>query len=347
MQKTKPQKPTKDPKSEQNKNKSLSQKQLKLNTFLKITNPQKKQPENEKNPGHGKFPPHKKNIFISSWNINGIRAQLKKNDLKNYVQKYQPDIFCLNETKIDEDMYKQSKIQEEIPFQKDYFSYWNFVKPPKKGYSGVALYSKVKPISIQYDLDKEEHDQEGRLITAEFDNFYVCSVYVPNAGQGLKRLDYRTKQWDADFHTYLNKLKQKKNVIVAGDLNVAHHEIDLANPKTNLKSAGFTIEERESFSKLIDNGWIDSFRKMHPEKVKYSFFSMRSGGRPKNVGWRLDYFVVNEEFYDQIISSDINNDIYGSDHTPIELVIKNYNFQSQLQNEFQTENTEQDPLIIK
>lgn len=268
--------------------------------------------------GDGKF--NKDEVKISSWNINGLRAVLKKNEIENYISKEKPDIYCLNETKIDKEALDAEQIGKLLP--KGYFQYWNCCKC-SKGYSGVAVFSLVKPISVQADLGIPEHDQEGRTLTLEFEKFYLVSCYVPNAGEKLVRLDYRTKKWDPAFRNYLNELKKKKHVILCGDLNVAHHEIDISNPKGNLRSAGFTVEEREQFTKLLDTGFVDSFRKLYPKEVKYSYWSMRSNARASNKGWRLDYFVVNQECFDKgVKDSLINNTVYGSDHCPIELHLK-------------------------
>jgi exodeoxyribonuclease III len=187
----------------------------------------------------------------------------------------------------------------------------------------VAIFSKYLPISTVEDIPGHpHHSQEGRVITIEFEKFYLLTAYIPNAGQKLDRLKYRTEDWDKCFQDYCNQLKKKKTVILCGDLNVVHNEIDIARPKGNEKSAGFTKEERESFSKFLQTGWVDTFRKLHPDTVKYSWWSMRTGGRAKGIGWRLDYFLINDSAFSQVKDSMINNDIYGSDHCPIELVLE-------------------------
>jgi exodeoxyribonuclease III len=205
-----------------------------------------------------------------------------------------------------------------------YKSYWNSSKA-KAGYAGVAVFTKYKPVSVTYGINIDTHDEEGRVITLEYENFYLVCVYVPNAGEGLKRLTYRVNEWDIAFFKYLNKLKEKKHLILTGDLNVAHKEIDIFEPKKHLKSAGFTIEERNSFSSFLENGYIDSFRHLHPDAVKFSYFTMRFGKKNKdeNKGWRLDYFIIDKEAENCLVESDILNDIDGSDHCPIKLVWKN------------------------
>ncbi|KAL4438947.1 hypothetical protein ABPG74_016667 [Tetrahymena malaccensis] len=258
-------------------------------------------------------------IKIACWNVNGLRAVLKREDLQKYIKQENPDILCLNETKIDESNFLKEKVYKDIP--SGYYQYWNFCIPPIKGYSGVSIFSKEKVISIKRGIDIAEHENEGRVLTAEFEKFYLVVVYVPNAGSELVRLDYRVNSFDKDFQNYLNQLKLKKNVILCGDLNVAHKEIDIANPKSNKNSPGFTIEERNSFSKFLDSGWIDTFRYLYPETIKYSWWSVRTKARESNIGWRIDYFVVNQEFKSCIKDSMINNNIYGSDHCPVEFIL--------------------------
>ena len=201
-----------------------------------------------------------------------------------------------------------------------YHSYWNYAD--KKGYSGTAIYTKHEPLSVTYGIGIDEHDHEGRVITLEMPDFYLVTVYTPNSQDGLRRLDYRM-QWEADFMAYLKKLDEKKPVIVCGDLNVAHEEIDLKNPKTNRKNAGFTDEEREKFTTLLNAGFTDTFRYLHPEQVTYSWWSYRFKAREKNAGWRIDYFLVSNRLRDMIEKADIHTEIYGSDHCPVELVVKN------------------------
>ena len=200
-----------------------------------------------------------------------------------------------------------------------YHSYWNYAD--KKGYSGTAIYTKHEPLSVTYGIGIDEHDHEGRVITLEMPNFYLVTVYTPNSQDGLRRLDYRM-QWEADFMAYLKKLDEKKPVIVCGDLNVAHEEIDLKNPKTNRKNAGFTDEEREKFTTLLNAGFTDTFRYLHPEQVTYSWWSYRFKAREKNAGWRIDYFLVSNRLRDMIEKADIHTEIFGSDHCPVELVVK-------------------------
>ena len=248
--------------------------------------------------------------FIS-WNVNGIRACVEKGFL-DYFNNVDADIFCLQETKCQEG-------QIELNLE-GYHQYWNYAK--KKGYSGTAIFTKQEPISLSYGLGIEEHDNEGRLITLEFDKFYFITVYTPNSQSELKRLDYRMK-WEDDFRNYLIELDKIKPVIVCGDLNVAHKEIDLKNPKTNRKNAGFTDEERNKFSELLDSGFIDSYRYFNPDlEGMYSWWSYRFKAREKNAGWRIDYFVVSKKLENELVSADIHRDILGSDHCPVEVVLK-------------------------
>lgn len=248
--------------------------------------------------------------FIS-WNVNGIRACVEKGFL-DYFKDVDADIFCLQETKLQEG-------QIDLNLE-GYHQYWNYAK--KKGYSGTAIFTKQEPISVSYGLGIEEHDNEGRVITLEFDKFYFITVYTPNSQTELKRLDYRMT-WEDDFRKYLIELDKKKPVIVCGDLNVAHKEIDLKNPKTNRKNAGFTDEERNKFSELLDSGFIDSYRYFNPDKEgMYSWWSYRFSARKKNAGWRIDYFVVSNKLESELVSADIHTQILGSDHCPIELVLK-------------------------
>ena len=237
------------------------------------------------------------------------------------TNKEKPDILCLNETKIDETTITKENINK--LYSETYQSYWNCSKE-KSGYSGTAIFTKYKPLSVKYDIDNEYHDKEGRVITLEYDNFYLVSVYVPNAGEGLKRLNYRVKEWDKAFFEFLNKLKQKKDIIICGDLNVAHKEIDIFDPKSKKKSAGFTNEERESFSKFLEFGYVDTFRTLYPDVVKYSYFSTRAVRKSfeDNKGWRLDYFITNCNLMNKIVDSDILIEYEGSDHCPIKLVVK-------------------------
>lgn len=248
---------------------------------------------------------------LISWNVNGIRACVNKNFME-FFNEVDADIFCLQETKLQEN---------QINLQLDgYYQYWNYAK--KKGYSGTAIFTKVEPLGVSYGIDMEDHDQEGRVITLEFEDFHLVTVYTPNSQNELKRLDYRMK-WEDDFRAYLKKLDEIKPVIVCGDLNVAHKEIDLKNPKPNRKNAGFTDEEREKFTKLLDEGFIDTFRYFYPDKENiYSWWSYRFKAREKNAGWRIDYFCASEKIKDRLESATIHTEVLGSDHCPVELVIK-------------------------
>ncbi len=243
-----------------------------------------------------------------SWNVNGLRACLGKGFME-FFQCEQPDILCLQETKL-----QIGQIELETP---GYHQYWNCAD--KKGYSGVAIFCRQKPIAERYGLGLDIHDHEGRVITLEFPNFYLVNVYVPNAQDGLARIQYRL-QWEADFRTYLMALDQKKPVVVCGDLNVAHQEIDLKNPKPNRGKAGFSDEERTAFSALLNAGFVDTFRLLYPEiKGAYSWWSYRFHARENNAGWRIDYFLVSRRLSDQVKEAKIRSDIYGSDHCPVEL----------------------------
>jgi len=247
--------------------------------------------------------------FIS-WNVNGLRACQGKG-FSEVFRSLDADFVCLQETKMQEG-------QLDLEFE-GYESYWNYAE--KKGYSGTAIYSKHTPLSVSYGMGIPEHDTEGRVITLEMEDFFLVCVYVPNSQDGLRRLDYRMK-WEDDFKGYLLSLAAKKGVVVCGDLNVAHKEIDIKNPTTNRRNAGFTDEEREKFSILLDAGFTDSWRKLHPDEVKYSWWSYRFHARENNAGWRIDYFLVSDSIKDRIVSADIHNEIFGSDHCPVELVLK-------------------------
>lgn len=246
--------------------------------------------------------------FIS-WNVNGLRACVGKDFEKSFLD-LDADFFCLQETKM-----QAGQLDLEFP---GYRSYWNYAE--KKGYSGTAIYTKHEPLSVAYGIGVEEHDHEGRVITLEMEDFYLITVYVPNSQDGLKRLDYRMT-WEDDFRAYLKALDEKKPVIVCGDLNVAHEEIDLKNPKSNRKNAGFTDEEREKFTVLLSEGFIDTFRTLHPEEVTYSWWSYRFKAREKNAGWRIDYFVCSERLRERVKDASIHTEIFGSDHCPVELVL--------------------------
>lgn len=244
--------------------------------------------------------------FIS-WNVNGLRACVGK-DFEQSFRKLDADFFCLQETKMQEG-------QLDLQFE-GYTSYWNYAE--KKGYSGTAIYTRHKPLSVTYGIGIDEHDHEGRVITLEMEDFYLVTVYTPNSQDGLRRLDYRMV-WETDFLAYLKRLDSQKPVIVCGDLNVAHQEIDLKNPKTNRRNAGFTDEEREKMSILLDNGFTDTFRFLHPEEVTYSWWSYRFKAREKNAGWRIDYFLISDRLRPQLTGATIHTEILGSDHCPVEL----------------------------
>ncbi len=248
---------------------------------------------------------------LISWNVNGLRACVGKGFEESFKM-MDADFFCLQETKMQEG-------QLDLNFD-GYRSYWNYAD--KKGYSGTAIYTKHEPISVAYGIGIDEHDHEGRVITLEMENFFLVTAYVPNSQDGLKRLDYRMR-WEDDFLAYLKRLDEKKPVIVCGDLNVAHKEIDLKNPKTNRKNAGFTDEEREKFTHLLSQGFIDTFRYFYPDTTDaYSWWSYRFRAREKNAGWRIDYFVVSERLAEKIEGATIHNQVFGSDHCPVELTLR-------------------------
>lgn len=247
--------------------------------------------------------------FIS-WNVNGLRACVGK-EFEQQFKNLDADFFCLQETKM-----QAGQLDLSFP---GYESYWNYAD--KKGYSGTAIYTKHKPLSVTYGIDIDEHDHEGRVITLEMEDFYLVTVYTPNSQDGLRRLEYRMK-WEDDFQAYLHKLDEKKPVIVCGDMNVAHQEIDLKNPKTNHKNAGFTDEEREKMTQLLSNGFIDTFRTLYPEQVTYSWWSYRFRAREKNTGWRIDYFLISERLKDRLEDAKIHTEIMGSDHCPVEIILK-------------------------
>ena len=247
---------------------------------------------------------------LISWNVNGLRACLNKGFL-DFCALADADVICLQETKMQEG-------QLDLKFE-GYESYWNYAE--KKGYSGTAIFTKKEPISVTYGLGIDEHDKEGRLITLEFDDFYFATVYVPNSKQELLRLDYRMV-WEDDFREYMLKLNEKKPVVFCGDLNVAHKEIDLKNPKTNHKNAGFTDEERSKMTALLDSGFTDTFRYFYPDKEGiYSWWSYRFKAREKNAGWRIDYFITSNSLDDKLQDAKIHTEIMGSDHCPVELDI--------------------------
>lgn len=247
---------------------------------------------------------------LVSWNVNGLRACVNKGFL-DYFKEVDADIFCIQETKLQE-----GQIQLDL---EGYYQYWNYAV--KKGYSGTAVFTKKEPLSVKYGLDIEEHDQEGRLITLEFEEFYLVNVYTPNSQRELARLDYRMT-WEDDFRRYLKDLDSKKPVILCGDLNVAHKEIDLKNPESNRKNAGFTDEERGKMTELLDSGFIDTFRYFYPDKKDaYSWWSYMGKARERNVGWRIDYFIVSERLKDKLKDAQIHSEIMGSDHCPVMLEI--------------------------
>ena len=248
---------------------------------------------------------------LISWNVNGLRACAGKNFMEDF-QKLDADIFCLQETKLQE-----GQISLELP---GYHQYWNYAE--KKGYSGTAIFTKQEPLSVSYGIGIEEHDHEGRVITLEYPDFYMITVYTPNSQDGLARLDYRMK-WEDDFLAYIQSLDAKKPVIYCGDLNVAHQEIDLKNPKTNRKNAGFTDEERAKMAHVLESGFVDTFRYFYPDATGiYSWWSYRFKAREKNAGWRIDYFIVSERLKDRLADAKIHTEIYGSDHCPVELLLK-------------------------
>lgn len=248
---------------------------------------------------------------LISWNVNGIRACLSKGFL-DFFNSIDADIFCIQETKMQEG-------QAEV-LTDGYKQFWN--SAIKKGYSGTAVFTRIEPLSVRYGIEIDEHDQEGRVITLEFDEFFLVNVYTPNSQRGLTRLEYRTK-WEDDFRKYLNKLDEEKPVIVCGDMNVAHKEIDLKNPKTNTKNAGFTPEERSKMTELLESGFIDSYRHLYPDETDaYTWWSYMFKARERNAGWRIDYFLVSQRCSENIKEACIFNEILGSDHCPIGLVIE-------------------------
>lgn len=247
---------------------------------------------------------------LISWNVNGIRACLNKG-FSDFFKEVNADIFCLQETKCQPE-------QINLEFE-GYTSYWNSAE--RKGYSGTAIFTKKQPVNVTYGIGIEEHDKEGRIITLEFENFYLVTNYTPNAKRELERLDYRMV-WEDEIRKYLLELNKKKPVIMCGDLNVAHEEIDLKNPKTNKGNAGFTNEEREKMTELLNAGFIDLYRYLYPEKIEYSWWSYMGHAREKNVGWRIDYFIVSNDFRENIKDATIYTEILGSDHCPVGLEIK-------------------------
>lgn len=247
--------------------------------------------------------------FIS-WNVNGLRACTGKG-FEDSFRQLDADFFCLQETKM-----QAGQLDLQFP---GYTSYWNYAE--KKGYSGTAIYTRHTPLAVTYGIGIDEHDHEGRVITLEMDDFYLVTCYTPNSQDGLRRLDYRMK-WEADFLDYIKKLDEKKPVILCGDLNVAHQEIDLKNPKANRRNAGFTDEERERMTTMLANGFADTFRTLHPDDVTYSWWSYRFHAREKNAGWRIDYFIVSERMMSRVSGATIHTEVFGSDHCPVELTIE-------------------------
>lgn len=247
---------------------------------------------------------------LISWNVNGLRACAGKGFGESF-KALDADVVCLQETKMQAG-------QLDLEFD-GYESYWNYAD--KKGYSGTAIYTRIKPLSVSNDIGIDEHDHEGRVITMELDDFYLVCVYVPNSQDELKRLTYRMK-WEDDFRSYVSGLAEKKGVVICGDLNVAHNDIDIKNPASNRHNAGFTDEERGKFNALLDAGFVDSWRMLNPDTVKYSWWSYRFKARERNAGWRIDYFIVLESMKDRISGAEIHNEIFGSDHCPVELDLK-------------------------
>ena len=248
---------------------------------------------------------------LISWNVNGLRAVLKKG-FEEFFYDINADIFCIQETKMQEGQIENFEL-------KGYKQYWNSAL--KKGYSGTAVFTKIEPNSVSYGIGIEEHDQEGRVITLEFDKFYLVNIYVPNSKRELERLEYRMI-WEDEIRKYLSNLNKKKPVIMCGDLNVAHEEIDLKNPKTNRRNAGFTDEERNKMTELLKANFIDTFRYVYPDKIAYSWWSYMGNARAKDIGWRIDYFIVSNDIKEKIKDAYIFKDIYGSDHCPVGLEIE-------------------------
>ncbi len=247
---------------------------------------------------------------LISWNVNGLRACCGKG-FEDSFRALDADVFCLQETKMQAG-------QLDLEFE-GYESYWNYAE--KKGYSGTAVYTRKHPLSVSYGIGVDEHDHEGRVITVEFEEFFLVCVYVPNSQDGLRRLDYRMR-WEDDFRNYLTGLRSRKEVVVCGDMNVAHEEIDLKNPATNRMNAGFTDQERAKMTELLGSGFADSWRSQHPGEVKYSWWSYRMRARERNAGWRIDYFLVSDGLAGRISATEIHNEIFGSDHCPVELQLK-------------------------
>ena len=257
---------------------------------------------------------------LISWNVNGLRAAIKK-DFNGFLSASNPDVICLQETKISDDLVI------EFEFKSHPYNYWNCAQ--KKGYSGTCILSKYEPLNVEYGIGISQHDKEGRVISTEYPDYFLVTVYTPNSqnhdeNKRPRRLDYRTLEWDVAFLNYIKKLEIKKPVVFCGDLNVAHREIDLSNPKTNRKNAGFTNEERANMDAILEAGYIDSFRHLHPYAIdRYSWWSYRAGARQRNIGWRIDYFIVSSLLRDNITRADILDQVTGSDHCPVLLELKN------------------------
>ncbi len=261
--------------------------------------------------GNGNVMEKRRDMRLISWNVNGIRACVKKG-FEEYFKEVDADVFCIQESKMQE-----GQLEMDFP---GYHQYWNYAE--KKGYSGTAIFTKEEPLAVTYGMGIGEHDQEGRVITLEFEQFFMVTVYTPNAQNELKRLDYRMA-WEDAFREYLVALDGKKPVIVCGDMNVAHREIDLKNPKTNQKNAGFTPQEREKMTALLDSGFVDTFRYFYPDQEGiYSWWSYRFSARAKNAGWRIDYFLVSERLRENLKSAAIHTEVMGSDHCPVELEVE-------------------------
>ena len=257
-------------------------------------------------------------LQVWTWNVNGIRAVLNRNRIQEFLETAKPHILCVQETKIDEEKTIEFSLKDKFPEQ--YYQYWNGCKPPIRGYAGTVVFSLVRPLQVTYDIGLSKHDREGRTITLEFDKFFVVGVYVPNCGAQLKWQEYRVNEWDCDFRDYLKSLELKgKPVIVAGDLNVAHKEIDIFDPSKFDQVACYTQLERDSFSKLVGSGFVDSFRYLYPTQVKYSFWDLKGTARKEKKGWRLDYVLCSEMLCSEhnLLDSEIHNEQWGSDHCPV------------------------------
>ena len=259
-------------------------------------------------------------LQIWSWNVNGIRAVVKKNRIQEFFERAQPLILCIQESKIDEERMIAENLKDKFPAE--YLQYWNCCKPPIRGYAGTIIFTKLKPLNVIYDIGTPKHDREGRTITLEFEKFFLVGVYVPNSGATLKWHEYRCNEWDLDFRAFLKGLERKgKPVLLAGDLNVAHQDIDIYDPKRNESMACFTPQERQSFSNFMRMGFMDTFRDMYPGKIKYSFWDIRDKSRKENKGWRLDYMIISRHAIHSIVDSEIHNEYWGSDHCPVSCTV--------------------------